>query len=101
MIRYVDIDAFEEELRKETADYSELEQRSGEDYSWMWRKKFYEVFNNFPTIDLEEIKHGYWDGDSCSVCWFSWCDITYDIPHIKTSYCPMCGAKMDLEENNG
>ena len=54
-----------------------------------------------PAADVEKVKHGHWDGDSCSVCWFSWCDITYDVPHIKTSYCPMCGAKMDLEKNNG
>ena len=98
MIRYVDIDAFEEELSKETADYSEMERWSGADYSWMWRKKFYEVFETFPAADVEEVRHGHWvyeKGDcfpKCSVCG------QHHGTLFEHYYCPVCGAKMSLGE---
>lgn len=61
---------------------------------------------NAPTIDAEPVRHGYWIGieydgyaDGCPVydLWeCSECGLEHkgeDTP----SYCPNCGAKMDLE----
>lgn len=45
-----------------------------------------------------EPKHGRWDGDTCSVCGFSWCDVTYEAPQTEMSFCPNCGARMDEVE---
>lgn len=55
-----------------------------------------------PTLEVEPVKHGRWEwydltisfsyinrGYMCSVCGFKQED--------ETSYCPNCGAKMDLE----
>lgn len=53
---------------------------------------------NAPTIEAEPVKHGRWElvvykpiGHDyfCSLCNFAACN--------KHSYCPHCGAKMDLE----
>ena len=56
-----------------------------------------------PTADVQEVKHGRWKETVpttpksyrriCSVC----CGVAYMIGK-KYSYCPYCGAKMDLEE---
>ena len=50
------------------------------------------VLSEFPTIDAEPIKHGYWKKvknwfDECSVCHY----------HGSSAFrrCPNCGAKMD------
>lgn len=45
-----------------------------------------------------EPKHGRWEGDTCSVCGFSWCDVTYEAPQAEMSFCPNCGARMDEVE---
>lgn len=55
------------------------------------------ILNNFPSADVEEVKHGKWmlhEGyDECNLC------------HAKTIYgyiyCPNCGAKMDGGKENG
>lgn len=56
-----------------------------------------------PAADVQEVKHGRWKETVpttpksyrriCSVC----CGVAYMIGK-KYSYCPYCGAKMDLEE---
>lgn len=55
-----------------------------------------------PVIEAEPVKHGRWDADCCcTVCgeeaiyyWERSC-------HEYTKRCPNCGAKMDLEVNDG
>ncbi len=106
MNRYIDAEAFYEALYKETADYSELEQRSGEDYSWLWRKAFYRVFNSFPTADVVEVRRGRWKpfdltwGRSVYVCTF--CGEALEVPtecgKPMYEFCPCCGAKMVNED---
>lgn len=59
-----------------------------------------------PTVDAESVKHGRWvdfnpkdDFDPRMVC--SLCK-GVDIPTARWKYCPICGAKMDLEgEDDG
>lgn len=58
--------------------------------------------NSIPAADVAPVVHGKWVDNGiegsmlsgCSVCGFSCGAYSF-------RYCPSCGAKMDLEENNG
>lgn len=59
-----------------------------------------------PTIDAEPVKHGRWEHTDddwfdvwrCTACGEEWV-FGYDPTEVETkiNYCPVCGAKMDLE----
>ena len=58
------------------------------------------IFNQFPSSDVELVKHGRWETNSdrpdsliCSICKCGF-DMWKHDPH---NYCPNCGAKMDCE----
>ena len=58
------------------------------------------ILNQFPSSDVEPVKHGRWDVDGvyvvCSVCnRLTLSPIVKQLPTFK--YCPNCGAKMDGE----
>ena len=56
------------------------------------------IFNQFPSSDVEPVKHGRWGSNgiqdsmlsACSVCGFGCGAYSFQ-------YCPNCGAKMDGE----
>lgn len=62
-----------------------------------------DLVEKIPTADVREVRRGRWERTVptppksyrriCSVC----CGVAYMIGK-KYSYCPYCGAKMDLEE---
>ena len=54
-----------------------------------------------PTVDAEPVRHGHWDDECrCTACgWYG--DDWYKRDAVRFSYCPNCGAKMDLEGDNG
>lgn len=55
------------------------------------------IINTLLT-DAQEVRHGHWVGDFCSICGKdALCDCDkYEIyGTIHSSYCPHCGAKMD------
>lgn len=59
-----------------------------------------ETVKHLPAADVEQVRHGrwvdIWGNYTCSECEYMWEDSGY-----KTPFCPICGAKMDLEgENN-
>ncbi len=73
--------------------------------------------NGQPLADVREIKHARWRGryffspqtkmhdiemGVCSNCGYE-CSFDADtgIGYMDYNYCPNCGAKMDLEEQNG
>ena len=57
---------------------------------------------NIHTIEAEPVRHGRWETNSdrpdtliCSVC-----KCGFDMwKHDSHNYCPNCGARMDLEDN--
>ena len=56
----------------------------------------------FPAADVQEVRHGSWKGKPiagystvrCSVC-----GAAYTENNGRWSYCPNCGARMDLDDN--
>ena len=82
-MRLIDADALMEKYQKTTVWDSWVE------------------INSAPTIDPESLReHGKWIGCcECSVCHNEvWCDGYYWETPSDFTYCPNCGAKMDLEE---
>ena len=59
------------------------------------------IIYNAPTVDAEPVRHGHWDDECrCTACgWYG--DDWYKRDAVRFSYCPNCGAKMDLEGDNG
>lgn len=58
----------------------------------------------FTWANVQEVKHGRWSGDFCSVCGVS----KYNFIKMRNDYdgycgtwyfCPNCGAKMDGEDD--
>lgn len=77
-----------------------------------------EDIKNFPAADAEPVRHGRWEWYSHSYyCGFFDADgepvfrdgVVYYCSNpkcrrktvIKENYCPSCGSKMDLEDENG
>ena len=75
-----------------------------------WAREFYpnnlqfaSAVINAPTADVAEVRHGKWtrhekDGATfadyeCSIC------SAYPTGGIRSYYCPRCGAKMDLGDD--
>lgn len=56
---------------------------------------------NLPSVEVEPIRHGYWNHDydnvsvtgTCSVC--GWQSMLMETDVADMPYCPNCGAKMD------
>ena len=64
--------------------------------------KFIEMINEQEAANVQEVRHGRWKGKPiagystvrCSVC-----EATYTENNGRWSYCPNCGARMDLDDN--
>lgn len=63
------------------------------------------VINAEPTVDAVPVRHGKWtpheemsDEWNCSETWYR-CQCGYDTRR-RTPYCPMCGARMDIDETD-
>lgn len=58
-----------------------------------------EEFDKFPTADVQEVRHGHWDTINSKVTQCSVCGVSRDIrTQVGWNFCPVCGAKMDEEE---
>lgn len=59
--------------------------------------------DNTPTVEAEPVRHGRWDGDTCTNCKLPWNDLMrqngddYGYFDPMPPFCPNCGAKMDEE----
>lgn len=61
------------------------------------------VLKQLPIVDAVPVRHGKWtpheemsDEWNCSETWYR-CQCGYDTRR-KTPYCPMCGARMDVNK---
>ena len=71
------------------------------------------ILDKQPAADVAPVKHGRWvsltecanEGVYCSVCYKKVYKADYALCNkknkVRSPYCPNCGAKMDLEVNNG
>lgn len=85
----------------------EIVKRTSGDYA----AAFSEI-RKLPAADAEPVRHGEWlrtDDDwsslvtiQCSACGGEWCfEFDEDVQLLGYNYCPGCGCKMDLEDDNG
>lgn len=59
------------------------------------------IVSEQPTADVQEMRHGEWLGDMCSMCGgdaLEDSDEAETYGTIHSNYCPHCGAKMDGEK---
>ncbi len=91
MARYIDADLLVENICKI------------EDLRTLSTKTIGEAISNTPTADVVEVKHGEWK-DVCRLFYgirtftgFG-CTSCNKRSEWKSTYCPYCGAKMDLKE---
>lgn len=80
-------------------------------------KNIQEVIDGIPAADVEPVRRSYWESYDTSQYMGTdefgepkWRPGRYYICHdrrcrrktvVKSNYCPNCGAKMDLEDENG
>ena len=76
-------------------------------------KNIQKVLNSVPTADVEPVRRGRWiswekadncvpspDRHECSVCHDA-AQVLANGLELLSFYCPNCGAKMELEDENG
>lgn len=93
MNRYIDADAALKRFEEIHGNESDLFNY----YNADWIVSFIETQ---PTADVQESKHGEWIsrgdcGVTCSNCKYNFNGC---LPKYYYQYCPMCGAKMNMEE---
>ncbi|MEG0874616.1 MAG: hypothetical protein RSH79_04850 [Clostridiales bacterium] len=111
MPRYIDADALFEKLLK-TMDglHAAAARHDGnDDHQGIWMAEgmgaFLSDLNHYPTADVALVVYGKWahlGGDEfcCTNCWsVITTEGSWENPYFK--HCPNCGAKMDLEKENG
>ena len=75
----------------------EIVKRTSGDYA----AAFSEI-RKLPAADVEPVRHGRWDEDQrCSECGTPAPQAYWEPDCWKSLYCPECGAKMCLEDDNG
>ena len=101
MSEYIEREALLRALSKEVEYDDDGEQEINSDTVFI-------IIEGFPAADVAQVVHGEWKlldecsnaGVYCSICHkavyreSAW----YKNVHIKSKYCPNCGAKMDKED---
>ena len=68
-----------------------------------YRRDFYAMISNAPTVDAVEVVHGRWVNEypyvRCSECNAEWFNSRTDNEPMLFYFCPNCGAKMDGDGN--
>ena len=91
MVRYIDADRFEKEIKLEASESI--------------ANAVVRILDRQPTADVVEIKHGTWlkNNTECSVCkalnptmYLNEWELEYKA--LPLPHCPFCCAKMDLKE---
>lgn len=60
----------------------------------------YDEISGLPAADVAPLRHGRWVGRDIEHMWLR-CSLCGSEAHCATDYCPNCGARMDLEANDG
>ena len=94
MPRYIDVDALEKEAGKLWSEMPDGEELS---------KELMKAIKHAPTIDAAPVKHGKWFDAMVGEMPVQVCDqciVFFPLAYTGGGhhYCPNCGAKMDLQE---
>lgn len=65
------------------------------------RAYFKQIITDFPSADVEPVRHGRWIASHDEFCACSICKYPVYVGWNQTNYCPNCGAKMDGGDENG
>lgn len=100
-MRLIDADAllkeFESRQEQQISNYCDCFLNDAHELSTEWNC-VEDMVDNAPTIEAEPVRHGMWEAypsDGYMRC--SNCRVEYLKMKILWSYCPHCGAKMDLK----
>ena len=92
----------------DNADADVVEEYEDGDCDWGFgRQNILEVINSVPSADVATVRHGRWDSsgkyrfiDNSVAVRCTECGCSLSEPEYRKyvwNYCPVCGAKMDLE----
>ena len=87
MKKYIDVDLLKNEIFKNKIMSREL-----------ITQRILHIIDNQPTADVAEVVHGKWLEDDYGYFRCSECGSEQDTPEYTTPFCPLCGAKMDAEQ---
>lgn len=98
MAEYIDrelaIKAVKNEDKDVMADY-------GEEYGTEWgfsEEKTVEIIMKVPAADVASVVHGEWLCAETDDEQFFLCSVCNNKEYWESNYCPNCGAKMDVEQ---
>ena len=87
MKKYIDVDLLKNEICKNKIMSREL-----------ITQRILHIVDTQPTADVAEVVHGKWLEDDTGYFRCSECGSEQDTPEYTTPFCPLCGAKMDTEQ---
>lgn len=95
MKKYIEAEKFKKSIKELTSCMFSYEMTTGE-----IEDDFFELVDDEPAADVQEVKHGEWREHNkiyiCSQCGYSFENEGYI---AFFNYCPCCGARMDGEHN--
>lgn len=99
MSKYIDQDVLLEKMQER---YEDIARDYGDyDNYVMGFSDAIELLENAPAADVQEVKHAEWNYYTKTNYICSSCNFIRNIEtQIGWKYCPMCGAKTDLEDEN-
>lgn len=100
MSNYISREALKEAFDNADADVCESYPDGYCDWGF-GRKNINDVIDGVPAADVEPVRHGRWIDNGIPESVLSGCSICgYSCGAYTFNYCPNCGAKMDLEDEN-
>lgn len=107
MPKFVDVEPLDREFEERYLDYRNRSQRKmatgrfrvDDDLTTaaMIMESCLDSLRKAPAADVAPVRHGRWKDNKCTACGeeaFCYGERPY---HLRTDFCPMCGAKMDGE----
>ncbi|MDO5399309.1 MAG: hypothetical protein Q4G33_15450 [bacterium] len=95
MAEYIEREATQKKIGKLCKDYGIS---YGKRYGG-FAEHISEITEQVPIADVAEVKHGKWIPDDYMYYRCSECGYEHDTPEYITPFCPHCGAKMDLGDD--
>lgn len=90
MVEYIERNALIAEFKRLTLGENSLVER-------LFADGVYAVIETFPAADVVEVRHGTWTDIGSLSCRCSECGCKNN---RTTPYCPLCGARMDKEDEH-